>query len=107
MTIAPTGLFAPEVASVVQYAYETGGFTTRSDYARGHIEAIAAAACQGFLTTEVPGVGFGPAWRITALGLDGLSIILSGKPSCLYSHGTLPRTLTSIDQREREPAVLN
>lgn len=103
-TIAPNGLLAPEVSAVVQYAYETGGFTTRSDYARANAEAVAAASVQGFLSTEVPGLGFGPAWRITALGLDGLHILL-GKPSCLYTHGTLPQSI--LVSREREPAVLN
>jgi len=92
---------APEVLEVVQYAYETGGFTTRSDYARAHVEAVAAAACQGFLTTEVPGAGFGFNWRATSLGIDGLFIVASGRSSDLYAHGTLPETLRC------EPPVFN
>lgn len=99
--IQPIGLLDPHVSEVVQYAFETGGFTTRSDYARTHMEAVAAAAVQGFLTTEVPGQGFGNHWRATALGIDGLFIVTNGRASDLYAHGTLPDTLRC------EPAVLN
>jgi hypothetical protein len=100
--IQPIGLLAPDVQEVVQYAFDTGGFTTRSDYARAHVEAVAAAAVQGFLTTEVPGQGFGSHWRATALGIDGLFILANGRSSNLYVHGTLPGSLQC-----HEPAVLN
>lgn len=99
--IQPIGILAPEVLSVVQYAFDTGGFTTRSDYARSHVEAIAAAAVQGFLTTEVPGSGFGSVWRASALGIDGLFVALSGRPSDLYENGILPEVIRC------EPRVLN
>lgn len=99
--IAPIGILSPEVQEVVQYAFDTGGFTTRSDYARANVEAIAAAAVQGFLTTEVPGQGFGSNWRASALGIDGLFVALSGRPSDLYAHGTLPEVMRC------EPRLLN
>jgi hypothetical protein len=82
-------MITPEVSEVLHYCYEVGGFTTRSDYARQYAEAIAAAACQGFITTEVPREGFGSIWRPTPLGLDAL-FINGGTPSHLYVHGQLP-----------------
>ena len=100
--IQPIGILSPEVQSVVQHAFDTGGFTTRSDYARANVEAIAAAAVQGFLTTEVPGRGFGSIWRASALGIDGLFVALSGRPSDLYATGVLPEALQCD-----EPRVLN
>jgi hypothetical protein len=99
--IQPIGILEPSVQEVVSYAFETGGFTTRSDYARAHVEAVAAAAVQGFLTTEVPGQGFGNHWRATALGIDGLFVTLSGRSSDLYVNGTLPEVILC------EPRVLN
>lgn len=102
MMIQPIGILSPDVQEVVQYAFDIGGFTTRSDYARSHVEAVAAAACQGFLTTEVPGQGFGSVWRASALGIDGLFIVLSGSAnSDLYAPGVLPGAIRS------EPCVLN
>ena len=99
--IQPIGILDPHVQEVVQYAFDTGGFTTRSDYTRANAEAIAAAAVQGFLTTEVPGQGFGSVWRASALGIDALFVALSGRPSDLYAHGLIPEALRC------EPAVLN
>lgn len=105
--IQPIGILEPSVQEVVSYAFETGGFTTRSDYARAHVEAVAAAAVQGFLTTEVPGQGFGNHWRATALGIDGLFIALSGRASDLYAHGAIPDTLRCEQRTLNEPRVLN
>jgi hypothetical protein len=101
--IAPIGILDPEVSAVVYSCYETGGFTTRSDFARQNAEAVAAAACQGFITTEVPREGFTTAWRCTPLGLDAI-FINGGRPSTLYKHGGLPdafiASLTERPQRE-------
>jgi hypothetical protein len=56
--------------SVVAYAYDTGGFTTRSDYSRAHSEEIAQAACCGLITTARPADGsFGNFWRVSPFGL--------------------------------------
>jgi hypothetical protein len=54
---------------VVLHAYEMGGFTTRSDYARANMEGVAAAACMGLLTTELPRGGYGSVWRPSARGV--------------------------------------
>lgn len=99
--IQPIGILDPHVQEVVQHAFDNGGFTTRSDYARANVEAIAAASVQGFLTTEVPGRGFGSIWRASALGIDGLFVAVSGRPSDLYATGVLPEVMRC------EPRVLN
>lgn len=106
--ITPTGILDPEVSAVVYYAFELGGFTTRSDFARINAEAVAASAVQGFISTEVPGDGFGSVWRPTPLGLDAI-YINGGKPSQLYIHGGLPDAfIVSLTERpHREPAILN
>lgn len=106
--IAPIGILEPDVSAVVYYCYEVGGFTTRSDYARLNAEAVAAAAVQGFITTEVPGEGYGSTWRPSALGLDAI-FINGGRPSQLYVHGGLPDAfIVSITERpDRGPAILN
>lgn len=85
--IEPSGILDPDVSSVVFHAFHSGGFTTRSDFARHNAEAVAAAALQGFLTTEVPREGFGHVWRASPLGADAL--FTNGGPSCL-SHSGLP-----------------
>lgn len=98
--IAPTGINDPDVSAVVYYAYDVGGFTTRSSFARENAEAVAAAAVQGLLTTEVPREGFGTIWRPTSLGTDCL-FINGGSPSSLYQHGGLPDAfLNSLSERE-------
>lgn len=84
--IAPLGIRDPDVSAVVYYAYTVGGFTTRSDFARLNAEAVAAAAIQGFLTTEVPREGFGSVWRPSPRGLGSL-FINSGLPNHLCDHG--------------------
>jgi len=87
------------VLSVVQYAYEMGGFYTRSNFARGNAENVAAAALQGLLTTEVPREGYGSIWRPTPLGTDAI-FVGSGTPSSLYTHGGLPDGfLSSLTER--------
>jgi hypothetical protein len=91
--IAPIGIRDPDVSAVVYYAYTVGGFTTRSDFARNNAEAVAAAAVQGFITTEVPGEGYGSVWRPSPLGADAL-FINGGRPSHLYVHGQLPAATT-------------
>lgn len=58
-----------DAMNAVRHAYETGGFTTRSDYFRAHTEAVAQAACLGLLTTQGPDGSFGKVWRLTPLGL--------------------------------------
>jgi hypothetical protein len=82
--IASIGIRDPDVSAVVYYAYTVGGFTTRSDFARLNAEAVAAAAVQGFITTEVPGDGYGSVWRPSPLGADAL-FINGGTPSHLYA----------------------
>lgn len=95
----------PDALEVVHDCYMQGGFTTRSDYARMNAEAVAAAALMGFITTEVPGRGYGTIWRASALGLDALAIE-GGTPSSLYSHGGMPSALLqSLEGTSREPAV--
>lgn len=97
--IAPIGILDPDVSAVVYYAYEVGGFTTRSDFARHNAEAVAAAAVQGFISTEIPGEGYGTIWRPTPLGLDAI-YINGGRPSQLYVHGGLPDALiVSLTER--------
>lgn len=55
--------------NVVSHAYDTGGFTTRSDYFRAHSEAVAEAACLGLITTQRLDGSFGKIWRPSPLGL--------------------------------------
>jgi hypothetical protein len=52
-----------------------GGFSVKSNFAREHAEATAAAACLGLITTQsIPGgASFGQTWLITAKGLSHLS----------------------------------
>ena len=57
------------VLDAVAHAYDTGGFTTRSDYFRAHSEAVAEAACLGLLTTQLLDGTFGKVWRPSPLGL--------------------------------------
>lgn len=106
--ISPIGILDADVSAVVYYAFEMGGFTTRSDFARLNAEAVAAASVQGFITTEIPGEGFGSVWRPSALGLDAI-FINGGRPSQLYVHGGLPDAfIVSLTERpHREPAILN
>lgn len=98
--IPPIGILEPSVSAVVYYCYEVGGFLTRSNYARQNAEAVAAAAVQGFISTEVPGEGYGSMWRPTPLGLDAI-YINGGRPSQLYVHGGLPDAF--IISLERKP----
>ena len=51
------------------------GFSVKSNFAREHAQAIAAAACLGLITTQsLPrGDTFGRTWLITAKGLSQLS----------------------------------
>lgn len=55
---------------VVGRAY-TAPYTIKSDFARHHTHAIAAACCLGFLTTRTSGTehNFGGYWLPTAAGL--------------------------------------
>lgn len=102
MTIIPDS----DVHAVVAHCYDVGGFTTRSDYARENAEAVAAAGIQGLITTEVPGRGFGSAWRASALGLD-MMFAVAGRPPSIRGHGGLPDAfLQSLHgERAREPAL--
>lgn len=102
--IRPIGILDPHVSGVVYYAYEVGGFLTRSNYARQNAEAVAAAAVQGFITTEIPGDGFGSMWRPTPLGLDAI-YINGGRPSSLYVHGGLPDAFIVSLERKPEHAT--
>lgn len=105
--IGLNGVYDDRTQDVVTHCYEVGGFTTRSDFARLNAEAVAAAAVQGFITTEVPREGYGSIWRPSALGLDAI-FINGGRPSQLYTHGGLPDAfIVSLTERPREPAILN
>jgi hypothetical protein len=45
------------------------GFSTRSDFARQHAEAVAEAACLGLITTFNPTTGrHGKQWLVTPKG---------------------------------------
>jgi hypothetical protein len=64
---APTVSNDP-VLTVVAQAW-ANGFTTRSDYARSHAEAVAVAACRGLITTKDPTTGeYQRKWRVTPKG---------------------------------------
>lgn len=69
-----TGLSATDRAQllpVLRRAWESP-FTTRSDFAREHIETVAMAACLGLLTVKHHNTlnEWGKTWRITAQGLQ-------------------------------------
>lgn len=57
-----------KLLSLLEHTYLTGGFTTRSNYARDNTETIAQAACQGYLTIDTPRDGWGCVWRLTVNG---------------------------------------
>ena len=57
-----------KLLSLLEHTFLTGGFTTRSDYARTNAETIAQAACRGYLTTDTPRDGWGCVWRLTVNG---------------------------------------
>jgi hypothetical protein len=59
-----------EVLPILKRAWEAP-FTTRSDFARRHIEQVAIAACLGLLTVHGT-TGWGRVWRITSSGLQHL-----------------------------------
>lgn len=48
----------------------TSPFTTKSDFARKHVDLIAEAACQGLITIFTPRNHWGRVWHITAMGLQ-------------------------------------
>ena len=56
----------------VLYRAWSGGFTTKSDFARVYANQVAVAASLGYITTQVRGHTFGTTWLITK---DGLSIL--------------------------------
>ena len=58
------------LSELLEYAFLTGGFTTRSDTAREHAEVIAQAGQLSLLTTETPRDGFGNVWRLTPYGFE-------------------------------------
>jgi hypothetical protein len=59
---------------VLETAFLSGGFTTRSDFARENAEMVAQLAQRGFLTTDTPRDGYGNVWRLTP---DGVEIVFS------------------------------
>jgi len=63
-----------DLTSTLRAAWR-GGFLVKSNFAREHAQAVAAAACLGLITTRsVPRVNtFGRTWLITAKGLSQLS----------------------------------
>lgn len=48
-------------------------FTTKSDFARRHADAVALAACKGLISTRFKQEHYSRTWRITALGLQWLN----------------------------------
>ena len=64
---------APEpISGLLIHFYDTGGVTTRSDYARSNTDLIASAACQGLISTLCPDGSWGRVWRLTVKGLGQL-----------------------------------
>ena len=62
-----------ELLPVLQRAWERP-FSTRSDFARHHVEQIAVACCLGLLTVRHDATSWGRIWRITVPGLHLLDI---------------------------------
>lgn len=58
-----------DLIPVIHFAWKSE-FTTKSDFAREHATAIAAAACLGWLTTFDPHhAAYTNTWRVTPDGL--------------------------------------
>lgn len=67
--LTPTDL---DLIPVLHSAWSSS-FTTKSDFAREHANAVAAAASQGWLTTYDPHHrAYTNSWRITPAGLKEL-----------------------------------
>lgn len=47
----------------------TDGFTVSSNYARENAPWVAAAACEGLITTKIDGENFSRVWRVTPEGV--------------------------------------
>lgn len=63
-----------EILPVLRRAWEAP-FTTRSDFARAHMELVAIAACLGLITVRHAPDTWGRTWRITATGLQLLETL--------------------------------
>jgi hypothetical protein len=57
------------ISDVLRKAW-TGGFSTQSNFARSHAQAVAAAASVGLITTSLGGMNYGNRWYITKKGLE-------------------------------------
>jgi hypothetical protein len=60
---------AAALREVLMFAYDNGGFTTRSDFARTSAEAVAAAASQALISSIRSDGRYGNVWRLTTKGL--------------------------------------
>jgi hypothetical protein len=58
----------------------TGGFSTKSDFARHHADPVAIAATEGWITTRLRDRVYGRKWHITVAGLTRLQEILNEAP---------------------------
>lgn len=58
------------VEPVLNEAFERGGFTTRSDFARSHADNVAIAAQLRLLSTLKPDGSYDNKWRLTPKGLS-------------------------------------
>lgn len=75
-TTGPSATDVQYVLPVLRRAWENP-FTTRSDFARNNMEAVAMAACLQLITVKHHNTlnEWGNAWRITARGLQLLETI--------------------------------
>lgn len=64
--------FPNNPVAILEFAYLSGGFTTRSDFARNNAEMVAQLGQRGFLTTDTPRDGYSNVWRLTADGHEVL-----------------------------------
>lgn len=57
------------IEEVLRRAY-VDPFTTKSDFARANASHVAAAACDGLISTKITANAYGHKWQITPLGLS-------------------------------------
>lgn len=62
-------MFTDLTLDTLRHAYVSGGFKTKSDYARNHATLVATAASLGFISTILPGDIATDTWRVTSKGL--------------------------------------
>jgi hypothetical protein len=60
------------LTELLEYAFLSGGFTTRSDFARDNAELVGIAAQNQLITTLTPRDGYCKVWRVTVNGYQKL-----------------------------------